>query len=41
MIAEIFNTVIINTAKFKNLIKPAKELGYPEHRLITSKMKQE
>jgi len=31
MIAEIFNTVVINTSVFKELIKPGKELGYPEH----------
>ncbi len=41
MIAEIFNTVVINTSAFKELIKPGKELGYPEHRLLAAKMKKE
>jgi len=40
-IAEVFNTVIINTPAFKKLIKPGKELGYPEHRILAAKMKKE
>jgi hypothetical protein len=42
-ISEIFNTLVLNRKEFKTLIKPSKELGYPEHkkyiRKISSKLR--
>lgn len=41
LISEVFNAVVLNTKEFRNIIKPGKELGYPEHKEIISKMKKE
>lgn len=41
LISEVFNAVVLNTKEFRNIVKPGKELGYPEHKEIISKMKKE
>ena len=45
IISEIFNTVILNQKDFEKIIKPAKELGYPEHKryikILENKWKKE
>ena len=41
IISEVFNAIILNTREFRNIIKPATEEGYPEHRDLISKMKKE
>jgi len=37
----VFNAVVLNTKEFHNIIQPGKELGYPDHKEIISKMKKE